>query len=103
MSRRFWALEMRSRSRNGETVSGYAKYPKSLCEVHAFKSVLRHLEEEGQTWQLKDRRRQGKRPQDEQEAEVEDAEKGAEQMAAEDMDSAKSNATSKFAKQSDFY
>lgn len=65
--------------------------------------MLRHLEDEGQMWQLKDRRRQRKRPQNEQEDEVEDAEEGVEENAASDTDSAKSNSISKFFKQSDFY
>ena len=41
-------------------------------------SVLRNLEEEGQTWQAKDRRRQENRPPDDQEAEVDDTEKAGE-------------------------
>ena len=103
MSRRPWALEMRSRSRNGETVSGYTDYLGSLSEAHPWNSVLRHLEDESQMWQLKDRKRQGRRPQNEQEDEVEDAEETAEQSATSDTDSAKSNPTSKVVKQSDFY
>lgn len=103
MSRRLWALGMRSRSRNGERVSGQTDHLKLLSEAHPLKSVLRHLEDESQMWQLKDRRRQKKRPQNEQENEVEDAEEAVEQNVASDMDSAGSDSTPKFIKQSDFY
>ena len=65
--------------------------------------VLRELEEQGQVWQIKDRRRRKSQPQNEQEAEIDDAEKSAEHQAASDSDTGNKKSTSKFAKQSDFY
>ena len=65
--------------------------------------MVRHLEDESQLWQPKHGRRQEKRPQNEQEAEVDDAEKAAVQEATVDTEPQNSQSASSFAKQSDFY
>ena len=54
-------------------------------------------------WQPKERRRRKERPENEQEAEVDDAEKVAEQQAAGDAEIGNSKSPTKSVKQSDFY
>ena len=94
---------MRCRSRNGKTVTSLAYYHEILREAHASIAVLHQLEEEAQMWQPKERRRRKERPENEQEAEVDDAEKVAEQKAAGDAEIESSKSPTKSAKQSDFY
>ena len=65
--------------------------------------MLRHLEEEAQMWQPKERRAQKKQPKNKQKAKVDDAEKVAEQKAAGDAGIGSSKSLTKSAKQSDFY
>lgn len=106
MLRKLWALEMKSRSRNGETVSGLTSYFRWLRDAYNRVSVLRHIEEEGEDrlWQAKDRRREKKRLQKEQEAEADGTEKSTEQGAAGDTDPRISKSISNVArKPSDFY
>ena len=66
-------------------------------------SVLRHLEEEAEMWQSKERRGRKGRPEKEQEAEVDDAEEVAEQKDGGDAEIGSSKSPTKSVKQSDFY
>ena len=102
MSKRLWALETRSRSSNGEKVSGYAMIRLWLRFTHPFVSVLEDIEEEGQIWPIKDRRKPQKQQQ-EQEIEDDVAQEIADQEATDDMEQKKEESTTKSVKSSDFY
>ena len=65
--------------------------------------MVRHLGEEGQLWEAKERKRQKEQPQDEQEAELDDAEEVVEEKATGDTDLDNVKSTPKIVKPSDFY